>query len=555
MRFLDVIEKGDWDAVKKVILSRHKEDRDFLYRGDSPPFYRILWSQAPGAEEMALYWLDHGLEYKNNDPYDTDRAAHLAAMGGKPRVLQRLMQLGDDLNQLNGEGLTPLWYAVNSGQTACVRFLLENGADPDLGSPLSVAHTPDIAAILLLGGADMNCCVSCDAVCGTAYHKFTKATEPVHPLSRACLDCMEETALFLLEQGVDPDWGDSQPLRFLAMSHAPSPVILRGLLLAGATVSADALSIAAEMGHAKLCRALLEAGTKPDGECLEKAVISGKLPCVQVFIGRGIGDRAKAIRVAARRNDRAILDYLCGQSPENTGFALHGAIEGCQWGLLKKLLEKGVDPDFPDESRRTPLIQLFAQERGRAVKRHMRQMQKYKDYRLHDAYSDNSPSIVPFRERKEILQDLQKKVAEIAGNLLALPVDARAVDSKGRSALWHAARNGWDVDPLLTAGLDPAQRDKEGVSAFEAACFGSRYDILSKFLGTGYDINLQDENGDSALLKTAKRGNLLITGSVIGFLIKNGADLDLKNKAGESFRTLAAKALKLAELLETICKK
>ncbi len=71
-------------------------------------------------------------------------ALHLAACGGREKVIPVLVDLGLDINEADAEGGTPLIHAIGAGDLATVRAIVECGADinictPDGNSPLDWA--------------------------------------------------------------------------------------------------------------------------------------------------------------------------------------------------------------------------------------------------------------------------------------------------------------------------------------------------------------------------------------------------------------------------------
>jgi len=60
---------------------------------------------------------------------------HCAADYGQALVLEYLLSAGANVNALDKHGITPLMNAVFEGHTACVKILLEKGADKSLKAP------------------------------------------------------------------------------------------------------------------------------------------------------------------------------------------------------------------------------------------------------------------------------------------------------------------------------------------------------------------------------------------------------------------------------------
>ncbi|KPP66106.1 myotrophin-like, partial [Scleropages formosus] len=78
---------------------------------------------------------------------------HYAADCGQADVLEFLLSKGADVNAHDKHGITPLLSATYEGHLACVRILLEKGADktrkgPDGRCAFEAAESDDIKALL-----------------------------------------------------------------------------------------------------------------------------------------------------------------------------------------------------------------------------------------------------------------------------------------------------------------------------------------------------------------------------------------------------------------------
>jgi len=111
-------------------------------------------------------------------------------------IARMLLAAGADFNHDSGAG-PPLLHAAAAGDQAFSRFLIEQGADPDLEAstpdgraPLhAAAHRPALVRLLLEHGADPN---RRDNRGNTPLHHAVRATEP-------------ESVERLLDAGADPD--------------------------------------------------------------------------------------------------------------------------------------------------------------------------------------------------------------------------------------------------------------------------------------------------------------------------------------------------------------
>ena len=89
----------------------------------------------------------------------TSVSSGMEANGVSLTILGRLLDAGVDINARDGEDRTALAMAVGECTTDVLRFLLDRGADPNLGNPLihglwNDGTSPDDLEALLDAGAD-----------------------------------------------------------------------------------------------------------------------------------------------------------------------------------------------------------------------------------------------------------------------------------------------------------------------------------------------------------------------------------------------------------------
>ncbi|KAG5774920.1 hypothetical protein H9Q73_011403 [Fusarium xylarioides] len=114
---------------------------------------------------IALKFLKSMVESAVGTTYDDGKTLlHLAASNESLDIVVLLIECGFDVNQLSGDGTTPLLDATGAGQTRIVETLLDSGADVDRAdtfadTPLVMAAANnhlEIIDILLQAGADVN---------------------------------------------------------------------------------------------------------------------------------------------------------------------------------------------------------------------------------------------------------------------------------------------------------------------------------------------------------------------------------------------------------------
>jgi len=85
--------------------------------------------------------------------------------------------------------------------------------------------------------------------------------------------------------------------------------------------------------------------------------------------------------------------------------------------------------------------------------------------------------------------------------LLVYPGDRDKKDFSSKTALWRATHRALltNVSLLLRAGADPTIGDTRGITPLMVACTTGYYQLVLEFLKHEFDLNSQDEAGDTAL--------------------------------------------------------
>lgn len=179
--------------------------------------------------------------------------------------------------------------------------------------------------------------------------------------------------------------------------------------------------------------------------------------------------------------------------PDGTSLLHSFAILGC-YDVVKLLWEKGAQPTILKVDDSTVLHSVV---------------------RAQDDSQDT--------ERARILE-LFLSSDECGGN--SMPLDHQ--NSKGWTALKLAARKNLEkcVEVLLEHGADPDLVDVEQYTALHNAV--SNPDILKLLLTKTKNVNMQNQDGETALYLAAERG---LTGSALT-LLEYGADPNIPNKEG-----------------------
>ncbi len=215
-----------------------------------------------------------------------------------------------------------------------------------------------------------------------------------------------------------------------------------------------------------------------------------------VFTANAIaGDLHEAVR--ANDAERLVLLLEAGQAVDETDFVLgtplHVAVAQGSVPLAKILISRGADLEAPSEDRGARAIHLAAN-----------------------------------------FGDL-----EMLNLLLDAGADIEAQDQTGQTPLLIAAatNNLKVVKVLLDRDANKEARESgKGQTPLMRACRLGFLEIAVALVAKGADINAVDNDGRSPL-KLAATSNSYISvgdGALIDYLVKNGADLNMKESAGYS---------------------
>jgi len=184
---------------------------------------------------------------------------------------------------------------------------------------------------------------------------------------------------------------------------------------------------------------------------------------------------------------------------------------------VKKLLEKGANPNARDKYGRTPLHWTAARGRLSAVEF---LLEKGADPNAREQKGCTPLHWAAYNGRLSVVKLLLEKGA-----------DLHAKDKYGRTPLHFAAEKGrLDVFILLLKrGADPNARDKYGRTPLHDAAYRGKLDVVKLLLERGADLHARDKNGRTPLYFAAYNGRL----DVVKLLLESGADPNARDKDGK----------------------
>jgi ankyrin repeat protein len=452
-------------------------------------------SEEPGAK------VNFGREFKFSS---TRTVLSYIAQHGNERVLADLLTTGKFMHDSQDkDGQTPLLRAVESGNEATLRLLLENGADieakgADEESLLFQAVKAEkeaVTRLLIDKGADIE----------------TKDKGGETPLSWAARHEKETMVHILAERGADMEAimkGGWTPLCWAVRFERES--MIRLLVAKGADIESSArnsitpLLWAINNGTEAMIRLLVEMGAdieahnNDDGRtALSLAVGYGNEVIAQLLIEKGA-------TIEARDKD--------GQTP------LSWAAGRGKTAMLRLLLANGADIETRDNDGQTPLL--------RAARDGKEAMIRVLLANGADIEAKGEDCLTPLLwatkyEKRPIIRLLLSKGADIEargeGGLTPL-----------LSAVWCGEKA--LIELLLEKGADIEARDRFGLTPLSRAVRYGNEAIVELLLEKGANIEAEDKYGCTPLMwadQRQRRG-----GRIPYLLYKKGANLQAKDKYG-----------------------
>ncbi|KAH7117683.1 ankyrin repeat-containing domain protein [Dendryphion nanum] len=293
------------------------------------------------------------------------------AQKGHIAVVELLLNTGRvDIDSVDHEGRTPLWFAVEAEQEPMVRLLLDRGANANgrglqCECPLNLAigkGNMNIVKLLLDMGADLNS------------HGLRNGNESIRSALTKALICRNtEMFQFLLQLGArattETDMGDSSLALCLA-SEAGNLEVVKLLHRSVANVNThgsvdygDALRAASLSGQLAVVEFLLENGAninaqgKNHSNALHAASVSGHLPVVELLLENGAninaqgGHNGNALQAASSNGHLAVVELLLKNGANinaqggNNSNALKAASSNGHLAVVKLLLKNRANTD------------------------------------------------------------------------------------------------------------------------------------------------------------------------------------------------------------------
>ncbi|MEZ4668276.1 MAG: ankyrin repeat domain-containing protein [Anaerolineae bacterium] len=468
--FLQAIVFGSVDDVQAELL-RGADPNDNLQpaMGITPWRMCLLVGDVARAEKL----VEQGAAVSSEDLF-------AAVKKDNPEMVRWLLGHGADANIQDGYQHSVLSKAATWGANACVKLLIEAGAnvhaeDHVQSQPISDAATPEIARLLVEAGADIN------FVSGQGYTLLKYAAESIKV----------EMVRALLEMGADTD---AETKRY----------------------STTPLYVAVQQDDLEIARLLLEAGANPNAQNADHwfpLSNAQSIEMVQLLLDYGADIHLideRGMDALQSQDDPEVAAYLIDAGAQvnpdkgQSGSPLREAARKGNLEMMRLLLQRGANVDQAMSWGATALMQAAEISFVEGVRLllehqanvHLKEEEEHGRTALFYAAAPEGFSAYKLMKRDSERNWLDSVPEEHRDLIGKINIDL----SQFRSTYGYIASDSVEaLELLLEAGADINARDKQEMTPLILTASCGRPARVAALLRAGADIHLRDTQGMTAL--------------------------------------------------------
>ena len=462
-------------------------------------------------------------------------------------ALQKIIQLGVNVNSVNNNSETALILACYTAQAWSIKCLLENGADPNISDAYS--YTCLHAAVK---GRCSN--ETLQEIVIHEAHLDAQNTDGETALCLACLCRQQDFIEILLTCRSNPNVVDNNGETCLhaAIIGGCSTNIVSTLLDHGADVNATSkdnvtvLMLACEEGNTDAINVLLNAGADPNiadaygNTCLHDVARNDCCTEVlQAIIDYGVDVRLMnknnrtASMTACAKGNSDVINVLLNAGPNPSiiesdgGACLHNAAHGdCGKEVVQPIIGHYADVNATNKYNQTSL--MLACEKGNKDAITVLLNAGADPNIADDCYN----TCLHYAARND-------SCTEVLQAIISHGADKNVITRNNRTALMTACQNGNKdaINVLPNAGADPDIAGANGSACLHPTAYGEcSTEALQAIISNDVDVNASNKNNVRALMLVCEKGNK----GAIDVLLKAGADPNMADAYGCSCLHYAA---------------
>jgi len=451
-------------------------------------------------------------------------------------TIESLIASGADLNLADGQGNSTVMAALVAGWPKLATTLIRNThwqrRTNVLGdSPLHIAVTRDYREVV---GALLDARVNIDQGDARGNTALMLAVKN------------QNTALIelLLDRGADPELRNARQQSAIDLAYGPDLPASK-TVFANRGIEARAVQADRDDELQRLTEAVQKNGGRYSGwPLLCLAIELGESDISKRLIARGRElDAAgpggnQALHIAARKPDPQNLKRLLGKGVDIDArnarheTALYLAAESNCLQCVRLLLSRKADPSIASIAGVTPLE--IAVQSGSS--------------KIASALLATNTSYAGIHRVLSLA--LEKRMEDLAKQLIPHDTELSRVDKKRRSLLWHAADLGLQDtvrELLATRKINIDQRDANGHDALAQAVIGGHQEIAGMLLDAGAKPSSRTAEGNTPLMLAVSAQKPRMA----AFLLNRGIDINARNNSGDTALIMAAAngQLRIVEML------
>ena len=488
------------------------------------------------------------------------------------QTVRTIINHGADLNAVNNQGQTALWFACVDGQDSFARILLDSGADPNI---------KDKDGESCLHAAIYGHCSTetIQEIIAHGAHVNARNKDGATPLLLASSAAQVGAVWLLMKAKSDPNAAnaDGDTCLHAAIAADCSIKTIQKIIDYSADVNSmnkigrTALLLACSYKREDLVKALLKARADPGiadqegASCLHAAIDRCcSIGTLRALIDHGVDigatrkDGTNALLLACRKGQSESVRFLLdagvdvGITKQNGNTCLHEAVSGCcNKDILQSIIQQGVNVNAVNSEGKTALLRACESKQGESVKL---LLEMKADPNISDTNGHTSLHAgILGRCTNDILREIitykvylnaQNKNGETALLLacsrsqqdsirILLKAGSNTnIENNDGDACLHAAVLGDCSKKIISSILDHGAyvdaKNKDNVTALLTACTKGNNDVISVFLNAGANVKVADKKNVTALMVACRRRQE----GAINVLLNAGAEINTENEDG-----------------------